>query len=64
MPAVTRRGYTGPAGLRAMQSPAQRIWSKASSLHGGDLAWQRFQHAGREAGWPTALWEAGGEVVA
>jgi len=64
MLAVTRRGYAGPADLRAMQSVAQRIWSKSSSLHVGDLAWQRFQHAGREAEWPTVLWEAGGEVVA
>jgi len=64
MLAVTRRGYAGPADLRAMQSLAQRIWSKSSSLHVGDLAWQRFQHAGREAEWPTVLWEAGGEVVA
>ncbi len=64
MPAVTRRGYAGPADLRAMQDLAQRIWSKSSSLHVGDLAWQRFQHAGREAEWPTALWEADGEVVA
>ncbi|MEV6446199.1 GNAT family N-acetyltransferase [Amycolatopsis sp. NPDC051716] len=64
MPALTRRGYAGPADLRAMQSVAQRNWSKASSLHVGDLAWQRFQHAGREAEWPTVLWEADGEVVA
>lgn len=64
MPAVTRRGYAGPADLRAMQSLAQRIWSKSSSVHVGDLAWQRFQHAGREAEWPTVLWEADGEVVA
>ncbi|MEV7091969.1 GNAT family N-acetyltransferase [Amycolatopsis sp. NPDC051045] len=64
MSVVKRRSYTGPADLRAMQSLAQRIWSKASSLHVEDLAWQRFQHAGREAEWPTVLWEAGGEVVA
>ncbi|WP_072474940.1 GNAT family N-acetyltransferase [Amycolatopsis australiensis] len=64
MPAVTRRSYTGPADLRAMQSLAQRIWSKASSVHVGDLAWQRFQHVGREAEWPTMLCEAGGETVA
>ncbi|MEV4051573.1 hypothetical protein AB0J55_10340 [Amycolatopsis sp. NPDC049688] len=64
MPVVARRGYTGPADLRAMQSLAQRIWSKASSVHVGDLAWQRFQHAGRETEWPTVLWETGGEVVA
>lgn len=64
MPAVTRRDYTGPEDLRAMQSLAQRIWSRSSSVHIGDLAWQRFQHVGREAEWPTVLWEAGREVVA
>src|SRR4051794_2224114 len=64
MPAVTRSDYTGPADLRAMQDLAQRIWSKSSSVHVGDLAWQRFQHAGREAEWPTVRWEAGGETVA
>jgi len=64
MPAVTRRDYTGPEVLRAMQSLAQRIWSRSSSVHVGDLAWQRFQHVGREAEWPTVLWEAGREVVA
>ncbi|WP_328613504.1 hypothetical protein OHS18_33205 [Amycolatopsis sp. NBC_00355] len=64
MPAVTRRDYTGPDDLRAMQSLAQRIWSPSSSVHVGDLAWQRFQHVGREAEWPTVLWEAGAEVVA
>lgn len=64
MPAVTRRSYTGPGDLRAMQNLARRIWSKSSSVHVGDLAWQRFQHVGREAEWPTALWEADGEVVA
>ncbi|GAB3137987.1 hypothetical protein GCM10027258_14380 [Amycolatopsis stemonae] len=64
MPAVTRRSYAGPADLRAMQGLAQRIWSKSSSVHVGDLPWQRFQQTGREAEWPTVLWEAGGEVVA
>lgn len=32
--------------------------------HVGDLAWQRNQHLGREAEWPTALWENGDDVVA
>ncbi|MFG1639395.1 hypothetical protein ACGFMK_03840 [Amycolatopsis sp. NPDC049252] len=47
MIAVKRRGYTGPEDRRAMQAPAQRIWSPSSSVHVGDLVWQRFQHVGR-----------------
>lgn len=58
------RPYAGPADLRAMQRLAQRIWSPASQWHIGDLAWQRNEHVGREPEWPTALWEADGEVVA
>ncbi|MEV6871716.1 GNAT family N-acetyltransferase [Amycolatopsis sp. NPDC051128] len=50
--------------LRAMQRLVQRIWSWASRWHVGDLAWERNQHLGREPEWPTALWEAEGEVVA
>jgi GNAT superfamily N-acetyltransferase len=58
------RQYAGVDDLREMQRLAQRIWSPASQWHVGDLAWQRNQHLGREAEWPTALWESGGEVVA
>jgi ribosomal protein S18 acetylase RimI-like enzyme len=47
-----------------MQRLAQRIWSPASRWHIGDLAWQRNEHTGREPDWPTALWEAGDEVLA
>src|ERR1700752_611086 len=42
-----------------MQRLAQRIWSPASRWHVGDLAWDRFQHVGREAEWPTAIWDEG-----
>lgn len=58
------RDYRGPGDLRRMQELVRRTWSPASCWHIGDLAWQRFQHAGREAEWPTALWESDGEVVA
>jgi ribosomal protein S18 acetylase RimI-like enzyme len=58
------RPYGGPEDLRAMQRLARRIWSTASQWHVGDLAWQRNEHLGREPEWPTALWEAGGEVAA
>ncbi|QUF05202.1 GNAT family N-acetyltransferase [Actinosynnema pretiosum subsp. pretiosum] len=64
MTEVRTRPYAGPADLRAMQGLARRIWTPSSRWHVGDLAWQRNQHTGREAEWPTALWEAGGEVVA
>ena len=47
-----------------MQTLAQAIWSSASRFHVGDLAWGRFQHTGREAEWPTELWEVDGSVVA
>ncbi len=47
-----------------MQELIRRTWSTAGYWHIGDLPWQRFQHAGREAEWPTALWEIDGEVVA
>jgi ribosomal protein S18 acetylase RimI-like enzyme len=43
-----------------MQALAQRIWSKASRFHIGDLAWGRDQYAK----WPTQLWELDGAVLA
>lgn len=61
---AVERQYTGPADLRAMQSLAERIWSPASHCHIGDLAWQRFEHVGREPAWRTRLWAADGQVVA
>ena len=57
------RAYAGPADLRAMQKHVQSIWSLESRFHIGDLAWQRFEHVGREADWPTVLWEEDGDVV-
>jgi ribosomal protein S18 acetylase RimI-like enzyme len=63
-PTVQRRAYAGPQDVRAMQDLAARAWTPASRWHVGDLAWGRFQHTGRERRWPTALWEAGGRVVA
>jgi ribosomal protein S18 acetylase RimI-like enzyme len=43
-----------------MQSLAQRIWSKASHCHIGDLAWQ----VAPQRDVPARLWRIGGEVVA
>jgi hypothetical protein len=45
-----------------MQGLTQRIWSLSCNCHVGDHAWQRYIHDDR--GWPTALWEDSGEVVA
>ncbi|GAA4541768.1 GNAT family N-acetyltransferase [Amycolatopsis samaneae] len=59
-----RRSFTGATDLRAMQELTRRVWSPESSVHIGDLAWQRYQHTGREAEWPTALWIEDGEVLA
>ncbi|MFI6790457.1 GNAT family N-acetyltransferase [Nonomuraea sp. NPDC050383] len=56
--------YEGPDDLRAMQELCSRIWSPGSRWHVGDLAWGRFQHTGREPGWPTRLWRDGGRTVA
>ena len=62
--AVTTRDYAGPEDLRAMQGLAQALWPVQRQFHIGGLAWQRFEHVGRESEWPTRLWEVGGRVVA
>ncbi|MFD9893968.1 GNAT family N-acetyltransferase [Amycolatopsis sp. NPDC059027] len=51
-----RRQFGGADDLRAMQELTQRIWTPESSVHIGDLSWQRYQSTGREAEWPTAIW--------
>lgn len=58
------RDYSGPQDLRAMQSLTQRIWSLPSPFHIGNLAWERFEHLGREPEWPTRLWLEGDAVRA
>lgn len=59
-----RREVTGTdEDLRAMQSLAQRIWWPGAGWHIGDIPWGRRQHTGREAEWPTKLWQRDGEVV-
>jgi GNAT superfamily N-acetyltransferase len=64
MTSITDRDYAGPGDLRAMQALAQSIWSFDEHHHVGGLAWQRFEHVGREPEWPTRIWETGGRVVA
>ena len=46
-----------------MQSLTQRCWSLDARHHIGGLAWQRFEHLGRESEWPTRLWETRDEIV-
>ena len=58
------RDYEGPDDLRAMQGLTQRRWGLSSYHHIGDLAWQRFQHVGREPEWRTRIWRIGETVVA
>ena len=38
---VIASDYAGPDDLRAMQALVQRLWTRRSHLHIGDLAWQR-----------------------
>lgn len=57
------RPYSDSADLRAMQVLAQSLWCLESRFHIGDLAWQRFEHEGREPDWPTMLWEENGAVI-
>ncbi|MFI6096595.1 GNAT family N-acetyltransferase [Lentzea sp. NPDC051213] len=47
-----------------MQRLTQRIWSQRSNWHIGDLAWQRYEHVGREHEWQFEVWERDGEVAA
>ncbi|MGC5009897.1 GNAT family N-acetyltransferase [Streptosporangium sp. DT93] len=61
---VVARPYAGPADLRRMQDLVRAAWHAAARPHVGGLAWSRFQHVGREAEWPTVLWERDGETLA
>ena len=47
-----------------MQGLTQRAWSPRSPFHIGNLAWERFEHLGRDREWPTRLWLDGGTVLA
>jgi ribosomal protein S18 acetylase RimI-like enzyme len=64
---IESRPYEGAADLRRMQRLVQEVWAlrrEKAAHHIGDLAWQRFQHVGREPAWRTQLWEDGERVVA
>jgi ribosomal protein S18 acetylase RimI-like enzyme len=61
---MRQRDYTDDGDLRAMQDLVQRVWSRDTSWHIGDLAWQRASNPHLAHTWRTALWEEGGEVMA
>ncbi|MEH7237968.1 GNAT family N-acetyltransferase [Bacillus sp. JJ1562] len=58
------RTYKDSNDLKRMQQLTQAIWSLESNYHIGDLAWQRYRHAGREDEWITAIWEMDDKPVA
>jgi predicted N-acetyltransferase YhbS len=64
---VTRRDFSGPDDLRAMQDLCSRAWSPTSRFHPGQLAWNRYHrpvdpHA-LDHGEAIGLWSEGGRVV-
>jgi ribosomal protein S18 acetylase RimI-like enzyme len=64
---IESRPYEGAADLRRMQRLVQDVWAvrgEKSAHHVGDLAWQRFQHVGRDPSWRTQLWQEGEHVTA
>jgi GNAT superfamily N-acetyltransferase len=55
------------AQTRRMQTLVAELWRQEGPKvenHVGDVAWQRFQHTGREGEWRIRLWEENGEPVA
>ena len=67
MAPVTRRDFSGPDDLRAMQDLCSRTWSRTSRFHPGQLAWSRYYrpvdpHA-LDDGETIGLWCEGGRVV-
>jgi ribosomal protein S18 acetylase RimI-like enzyme len=50
--------------MQALVSELWRLEGPAVENHVGDLAWQRFQHTGRESEWRIRVWEEAGELAA
>jgi ribosomal protein S18 acetylase RimI-like enzyme len=50
--------------MQALVGELWRLEGPKVENHVGDVAWQRFQHAGREGEWRIRLWEEAGEPVA
>jgi ribosomal protein S18 acetylase RimI-like enzyme len=60
---VTGRDFAEEADLLLMQNVVAESWRLEKPLvrfHVGDLAWARYQHAGREGEWRIRLWEIPG----
>lgn len=51
------RTYKDSSDLKRMQKLTQVIWSLESNYRIGDLAWQRYRHAGPEDKWMTQFWK-------
>ena len=52
---------------RRMQALVSELWRLEGphvENHVGDVAWMRFQHAGREGEWRIRIWEEDGEPIA
>lgn len=64
MPSIIARDYAGPHDFRAMQALAQRLWSYDAHFHAGALAWERYEHTGRQPERPTRLWFDGDRPAA
>ncbi|WP_374970037.1 GNAT family N-acetyltransferase [Terrabacter sp. BE26] len=64
---MTRRDFSGPGDLRAMQDLCSRTWSPASRFHPGQLAWSRYYRpvdpVVLEDGEAIGLWTEEGRVV-
>jgi ribosomal protein S18 acetylase RimI-like enzyme len=50
--------------MQAVTSEAWRVEGPHAPLHVGDVAWMRYQHAGREDEWRVELWQRDGRDVA
>jgi ribosomal protein S18 acetylase RimI-like enzyme len=50
--------------MQALVSELWRLEGPRVENHVGDVAWQRFQHTGREGEWWIRVWEEAGEPVA
>lgn len=50
--------------MQGLVTTAWRAHAPKVERHIGDVAWSRFQHAGREPEWKIGLWEDDGELVA
>jgi ribosomal protein S18 acetylase RimI-like enzyme len=50
--------------MQAVTAEAWRLEGPHAPAHVGDLAWGRYQHAGREQEWRVRLWQVDGRDVA